>query len=285
MATTDRRGTGDWDHWPFPMEKIYEAAGDWEQQLRGVEKPWLCWNMSPRWSLVQQNLVRSVGWTPVVGSDPRVERPPLATGSIYIDFNQRFQFGEMRFHFVIEWAFLFAPRLAFWHSDLLCRLPIMQQLVQTFESLQDGEMAAVKEERGWKERLKPRSKRYWELVGCTTRGASRSQFEKGSGWWRNFAHHPNCKDANERTKRETYFYEFGVGIMYWKQNYEGKVREIAQPPLDEGHCTGINRKNYVHLTQDKGRTQKYAELDLNFDIEEVVSRLEISQFLPPLQHA
>ena len=281
MVERDRRGVGDWAHWTLPLDSIYEAARQWEAQLKGVDKPWLCWNMSPRWCVVQQKLVRSVGWTPVVGCDPRVPAPPIEPGAILIDFNKTFQFAEMRMHFVLEWAFLYAPRLAFWHSDLLVRQPVMQHLARAFESLKDGEMAAVKERRGLRYLFAKYSKRYWELAGCTTRGASRSQFEHGSSWWRDFAKHPSCTDPAERARRARYYYEFGVAILYWKNNYGGVVRELDQRPLDEGHCTGINRKGYVHLAADNNRVQKYLELDMNFDLDEVVKRLDIEQFAAP----
>src|SRR5438876_4443353 len=80
-------GTGNWKAYTLPLERIYAAAGMWRRQLEGVEKPWLCWNVSPRWSLVQQKLVREVGWTPVVGFDPRAGAPPLIAGALLIDFN------------------------------------------------------------------------------------------------------------------------------------------------------------------------------------------------------
>src|SRR5262249_23480608 len=156
---------------------------------------------------------------PLVGWDPRVGCPPLVEGAIGIEFNKTFGFEEMRPHFVMEWVYLFAPRMAFWHSDLLVREPVMKHLATVFDSLQDGEMAGVKELQGWREKIfERRSKRYWELAGCTTAGASRSQFEKGAGWWRNFSEHPNCPPA-ERPERRKYFYEFGVAIKYWQQHY------------------------------------------------------------------
>jgi hypothetical protein len=70
-------GTGDWEAWGGSIEGIIQAAARWRQQLEGVNRPWLCWNVSPRWCVLQQRLVRSVGWTPVVGYDPRVGPPPV----------------------------------------------------------------------------------------------------------------------------------------------------------------------------------------------------------------
>jgi hypothetical protein len=273
-------GTGNWAHWSLPLEAMFQEVSVWEQQLKGVEKPWLCWNISDRWCITQQNLVKSVGWTPLVGWDPRVGPPPLVDGAIAIDFNKNFKFEEMRPHFVFEWVFRFAPRMAFWHSDLLVRPEVMKHLAEVFESLKDGEMAAVNERLGLRDIIFDyRGKRYWELAACTTRGASKSQFDCGTGWWRNFSEHPNCPPA-EKKKRAKYSYEFGVAILYWKKHCGGIVKELDQKPLDEGHCTGINNKNYVHLTENKSRLKKYAELDLNFDLDEVAKRLGISQYVP-----
>jgi hypothetical protein len=57
-------GTGNWKAYTLPLELMFTAAELWKQQLEGVEKPWLCWNVSGRWCLLQQKLVRHVGWTP-----------------------------------------------------------------------------------------------------------------------------------------------------------------------------------------------------------------------------
>ena len=77
--------------------------------------------------------------------------------------------------------------------------------------------------------------RYFELVGCTTRGASESQFVNGSGWWRNIEYHPNCPDAAEKARRAPYFYDHGVGIMYWKRHYGGRVHAIPPWSVREEH--------------------------------------------------
>ena len=281
MIAKQRPGSGDWSDWSLPLETVYSAAKEWEQQLQGVEKPWLCWNISPRWCLVQQNLVRSVGLTPVVGCDPRAAAPPLVDGAILIDFNEHFQFEEMWFHFPLEWTFLFAPRLAFWHSDLLCRYPVMLNLAETFNGLGDGEIAAVKQRTQWRDAFSLRTRRYWELAGCTTRAASRAQFEAGAGWWRNFALHPQCPDLNEKSKRGRYYYDHGVGVMYWKNHYKGIVRVIDASPLDEGHCTAIGNPRYVQMSAERTTSDKVVELDLNYNLQEVVTRLGISPFALP----
>jgi hypothetical protein len=275
-----RPGTGDWGDWSLPLESVYAAAREWEKALQGIERPWLCWNISPRWCELQQNLVREVGWTPVVGYDPRGDPPPLAPGAVLVNFNEKFGFDEMWLHFPVEWAFLYTDRLAFWHSDLLCRLPVMQRLADLFGSLGDGEMAAVREDKGWRHIFDIRNKRYWELAGCTTRAASRSQFEHGAGWWRHIALHPSCKDPAEKARREKYYYDHGVGVMYWKRNYKGRVREIESKQVDEGHCTAIGKKNYIQLSAERTTSDKIFELDLNYNIREVAERLKIAHLLP-----
>jgi hypothetical protein len=199
-------------------------------------------------------------------------------GSILIDFNSHFGFGVMWPHFPLEFAFLFADRLAFWHADLLCSLDVMRNLKSTFESLPDCAMAAVPDFGGRRNLLRFRHHRYWELVGCTTKSASESQFEHGSGWWRHIKYHPRCTDENERRRRARYYYDSGVGIMYWKRHYGGKVIDIPEKMVAVGHCTSINRKNYRQVNPGGARNLG-AEIDLNFDIEEVAAKLGIAHLL------
>ncbi len=265
-------GAGDWGTFDRPVDELERAAEDWAQSLAGVDRPWLCWNVSSRWCELQQRLALSVGWTPVVGCDPRYASPKVLPGSIAIDFNARFKFKVMYFHFPLEVMHLFADRLAFWHSDLIVRPERMQELARTFEALHDGETSAVKDTGGRRYLLTPSRWRYWELVGCTTRGASRAQWEKGSGWWRPISKHPNAPKS-EIEKRSRYLGDHGFGIMYWKRYYGGKVVELPLRPLLEGHCTSINRPDYKRLTPDGPNRQMGAEIDLNYDIEEVATRL------------
>ena len=274
-----QRGKGNWAEFAHPLETIYEAAKEWESSLAGVERPWLCWNVSDRWCLLQQRLIQQIGWTPVVGFDPRCGPPQtVLPGSVVIDFNARFGFEIMFPHFPLEFAFLFTERLAFWHSDLLCRLDVMHKLKDIFNQLPDGSMAAVRDLGSRRHFYRFRHHRYWELVGCTTRGAGKSQFEHGSGWWRNFQFHPNCKDEKERRRRAKYYYDHGVNIMYWKRNYGGRVIEIPHKLVEEGHCTSINKRNYK-WAQPNGQRNQPAELDRNFDLEQVAAGLGIAHLL------
>jgi hypothetical protein len=127
-------------------------------------------------------------------------------------------------HFPLEFQFLYAPRLAFWHADLLCRPEVMQQLAESFTALRDGEMSAVLDRGGRRNYLNFKSHRFWELCGCTTRTASENQFYNGTGWWRFFDRHIKCVRPEEQARRAKYSYDSGVGILYWKNNYRGCVK-------------------------------------------------------------
>ncbi len=271
-------GKGNWAGFDRSMDEVHEAASEWRQTLAGITRPWLCWNVSDRWCMLQQRLIQEVGWTPVIGFDPRCGPPTKLPGSIVIDFNSRFGFQVMWPHFPLEFAFLFADRLAFWHADLLCTLDTMRYLRDAFESLPDGAMAAVPDKGGRRNFFRFRHHRYWELVGCTTKAASADQFQHGCGWWRYIKDHPQCTDPNERRRRARYYYDSGIGIMYWKRRYGGRVVDIPLKIVGEGHCTSINRKHYRQITPG-GPRNLGAEIDLNFDIAEVAARLGIAHLL------
>jgi len=278
-------GKGNWACFDLPLERIWEAAAEWCQALKGVRRAWLCWAVSDRWCVLQQRLIQEVGWTPVVGFDPRGGQPTCLPGSIAIDFNAHFKFDIMYMHFPLEFAFLFAERLGFWHSDLLCSLDNMRYLRDLFESLPDGALAAVPEKGGRRNFFNFSRHRYWELVGCTTRGASESQFRHGSGWWRHIHCHPSCTDSRERRRRSRYYYDHGTGIMYWKRHYGGKVVDIPLEKVVAGHCTSINKTNYKRVSPgpDGGRSgglqNLVTELDLNYDLSEVAKKLGIAHLL------
>ena len=79
-------------------------------------------------------MARLVNWTPVVGYDPRSGVPAkLVPGAVLIDFNADLKLPILYMHFPIDFIFAFAPRLAFWHSDLLCTRDNMQYLVERFQ--------------------------------------------------------------------------------------------------------------------------------------------------------
>lgn len=273
----NRYGKGNWNGFGMSMDRIVAAADGWRRSLDGIEKPWLCWHVDDAWSKVQQALVVDIGWTPVVGGDPRAGRPPVHPEGIAIDFNRDLALPAMSPMFVLEFIYLFADRLAFWHSDLLIRPEKMRTLASMFDDLEDGQMAAVVERGGWRNVLRSKRHRYWELVGCSTRAASLDQFEKGCGWWMNFAKHPNTPvETAELERRRRYYWDHGVGIMYWARHCGGRVRPIAPSFVEEGHCTRINNREYIATSPSNERRDLSRDLPGNFDIQTVCERLGLT---------
>jgi len=273
-----RYGKGNWNDFKIPLDHIEDAAAAWRQSLTGIEQPWLCWHVDDAWSKVQQALVVDVGWTPLVGGDPRAGSPPVHPKAVAIDFNRDLDLPAMSPMFVLEFIHLFAERLAFWHSDLLVRPEKMRALASMFASLEDGQMAAVIERGGWRNALRSKRHRYWELVGCSTRDASLDQFKNGCGWWMNFAQHPNKPECHQETKRRRrYYWDHGVGIMYWARRYRGHVLPIKPSFVEEGHCTRINRKSYISTSPNNERRDLSKDLSKNFDIRSVCRRLGLDE--------
>ena len=272
--TSGKGGTGDWKAFNRSLDDVYAACAAWKSALGEVKHPWLCWSVNGEWCALQQKLILEVGWTPVVGWDPNcsASRPPIVPGAVAIDFNAPFGFPAMWAHFPLEFAFLWAPCLAFWHSDLLVRINKLEQLAALFRRLKDGEFAAVRSIGGIRNTLNWRTHRYWELIGCTTRSASEHQFLHGCGWWRNFYLHPNAP-PDEVRRRSRYWYEHGVGIMYWKRRYRRRVINLDERTVSEGHCTRIGNPNY-RTDDDKGK-----ELAHNFDLSKEAARLGLARFL------
>ena len=274
-----RLGMGNWAAFNLPLERIYTAAQRWKAIAGGVAKPWLCWNVDDDWCLVQQRLVTAVGWTPLVGTDPRVAQPRLLPNSIFIDFNADFRFPTMWMHFPLEFAFLFVGRLAFWHSDLLVRMEKMRHLADIFDGLADGDVAATQMPFEFSKIFSKKNYRFWELVGCTTREASRSQFEQGTGWWYNFSNHPNCPSEAERARRRKYYWDHGTGIMYWAKRCGGNVVPIAADYVAEGHCTQIGNKQYVRVSPDNHTRFLAQDLRQNFELAKVCGSLGLEALL------
>lgn len=273
-------GTGNWKALPdsgVTLDEILAAAKEWGETLKGVEKPWLCWNVDPHWNVIQQRLVQHVGWTPVVGFDPRIGAPPLEPGALCIDFNRRFGLPTMYMHFPMEFIFLMCDRLAFWHSDFLMRLDKIEGIARRFEDLADGEMAAVRPGQR-RTLLQPTRRRYWELLGCSTRAASRSQFEQGCGWWMKFSDHPSNGPV-QRLWRGIYYWDHGVGIRYWHKHCGGRVQPIPEREVDEGHFTGIGRKDYQRLSPNNYERNMSLELSLNNDLAAACEKLGIGRLL------
>ncbi|WP_026280338.1 hypothetical protein [Thioalkalivibrio sp. ALE31] len=282
---TQRRlaaGRGSWA--ALTREELHVALVDaeerWSPALRGVERPWLCWNVDADWCLVQQRMAAHLGWTPVVGFDPRVGPPPVIKGGVLIDFNEKLQLPSMSMMFPLELAFLFVDdRLAFWHSDLIVRMPLLTKMATRFDQLKPGQTAAVDLRTRWYRRWAGFRGRYWELLGCTTRQASYDQYQKGCGWWRRPAHHPNCPSEEERAARARYMMDHGVGILIWHERHRGDVVPIKAKPLDEGHCTRIGNPRYVAQSPNDVRRDLSKDLSFNYDLQEVCRGLDVTDFL------
>lgn len=231
------------------LAQVSEIASSWAAEFAGIERPWLCWNVDEDWCLVQQRLVESVGWTPVVGFDPRVGPPRrLSPRARAIDFNRHLGLEILYPHFPLEFAFLFCDRLAFWHSDLLVRTEKMAALAQRFAALRDGQTAATWVSPGRRHMFGTKHKRYWELVGCTTRAASADQFEKGCGWWMEYWAHPRQRTPAE-TIRAKYYWDHGAGIYYWHKVENGECDVIRDPHLTEGHFSKMHAKSFVRVRE------------------------------------
>ena len=84
--------SADWEAYQLfgmSLDILLEEAIRWAGRFRGIERPWLCWNVDSNWCVVQQRLVKEVGWTPVVGFDPRAGEPQLVPGAVLMNFNER----------------------------------------------------------------------------------------------------------------------------------------------------------------------------------------------------
>lgn len=274
-----RRGMGNWRAWGSELGGIHEAAAEWKGLLAGVEYPWLCWNVNDDWCLLQQRLVEAVGWTPIVGFDPRVGAPRnLTRTAILVDFNRHFSLPVMYPHFPLEFAFLFTERLAFWHSDLLVRFPKLQQLALEFKRIKNGEMSAVSCV-GWRNLFRPQKQRFWELIGCTTHIASRKQFDSGCGWWLHFYDHPNRSVNAADRKLDSYYWDHGTGIMYWKKKHGGKVIALREKDFAEGHFSQIKFDQYQRVSPNNELRDLRLDLNKNFQLKSCAQKLQLDTFL------
>lgn len=274
-------GKGNWKHFNIDLAVIETVAKEWSAIFEGIQKPWLCWNVDPEWCLVQQKLVQSVGWTPVVGGDPRSKPSILIDGAVGIDFNKHFNLPMMHFLFVAEFSYLFCDKLAFWHSDFIIKEEKIKKIASIFDGLRDGDMCVTDPTRSLKMKLKNESNRYWELMGCTTRQASESQFINGSGWFSNIKYHPNCP-KNDLEKRENAYWDHGSGIKYWAKKYktkDEKVHLIPEKYIEEGHCTRIRNSKYIPQSPNNEKRDLTKDLVHNYSIKEECKRLGLLKFI------
>jgi hypothetical protein len=280
-----KAGSGHWQavrETGFDIGRIATVSTRWRDALRGVSRPWLCWKVDDEWCVVQQKLVQSAGWTPVVGFDPRSGPPKTIVGNaILIDFNAGLDFPVMYPHFPLEFMFMFCDRLAFWHSDLLLRKDFMKDLAERFELIPDGRTVVTNPRTSRRYMFSNSHKRYWELVGCTTRGASRKQFEAGAGWWKSFFAHPNCPNQKEYDRRKGFHQDHGGGIYYWHKYCGGDVAVLNDQDIFDGHFTKIGNPNYKRQFTPRENVLRLmsAELTENFDIRSACAKMGLEDLL------
>ena len=274
--TTGANGTGHWRAWDIPFDTVERAAESWRLAIGGVQKPWLCWNINPRWSLLQQKLIAEFGWTPVVGWDPncRVRSPELVPGAIAIDFNAMFGLKALYPHIPLEFAFLWTSRLATWHADLILPRRKMEAAVALFERVPAGEMTAVLTYGGLRNLLRPRYHRYWEVLAFTTAEASRNQFENGCGWWRGFQR----IRVRPRTVWNAYAGRDSTTIM----DAESATGNGSAAAVSIGCASaGSRAERFSATTLPKYRhaNDKGEEMDLNFDLDAIARRFGLADLM------
>ena len=277
-------GKGNWKGFQVPLEKIIEASERWKKICAGHPKLWLCWNVDPDWCLVQQKLVKEMGWTPLVGGDSRARPAELIDGAIYVDFNE--VLGLPMFHMVlaIEFAFLYVPdKLAFWHSDLLVRRNKLMRIAEKMDRLTDKEMLVTIPGRGVKQRLLGQQRRYWELVACTSKRISAHQFKHGAGWMANIMYHPMTPQTPlEKSRRAKQYYDHGAGVYYWAKHYKPAdciIHTIHEAEVDEGHFSRIRAQNYRSVSPNNARRDLTSELSLNFDLATEAEKLGLGDLV------
>ncbi|MDR3439938.1 hypothetical protein [Telmatospirillum sp.] len=276
-------GQGNWRAFRalgLDLQRVMEIAGGWSASLEGIDRPWLCWNVDDDWCLIQQRLVQMTGWTPLIGFDPRVGPPSrILPGSVVFDFNAHLGLPVLYPHFPLEFAFLFCDRIAFWHSDLLIREEKMRALAHRFGALADGDTAATWVSPGLRHSFSQRKKRYWELVGCTTRQASQDQFRNGCGWWMEYWAHPNQSDGAEI--REKWYWDHGAGVYYWRKRHGGRCVEIPGSDYAEGHFTKIGNSQYKRVREggwSDARRAMSTDIKTYFNLDEACARLGLVDY-------
>ena len=156
----------------------------------------------------------------------------------------------------------------------------MRGLNKLFDELAERQTAATSVNPGLRYAFTQRRNRYWELIGCTTRGASRDQFEKGCGWWMHFWAHPN--QWNGQHVRRQYYWDHGAGIYYWHKRAGGDVVVIPGSDYAGGHFTKIGDKAIVRTYELGGtdaRRSMSEQLVRHFDIHEACTKLDLTDIL------
>lgn len=187
-------------------------------------------------------------------------------------------------HFPLEFVYLFSDVLAFWHSDVLPPKDQMLQIAQDFDSIQPGEIIGVVDAPSIPRRIRrflrgPRqlsyinATRWFEVIGCTTAQASKSQFDSGCGWWRYPQCHPNTSEAVKQLNPHN---EHGVGCWIWTKHFSGRGRSLSVN-IHPYHYND-QRNNPRGLEGDRSfdttsELFKAAELQDNYDLDALADSL------------
>jgi hypothetical protein len=162
---------GNWRGGQLDLETLFKAAHEWKKFCKGHDKIWLCWNVDPDWCLVQQKLVKEMGWTPLVGSDSRAKKAKLIDGAIEIDFNEHLHLPMFHMVLAVEFAFLYIEdKMAFWHSDLLVRREKLKTIAGMMTALGENDMLVTKPSA--RQELLVRTNLCTVLGGCQTSHAT-----------------------------------------------------------------------------------------------------------------
>lgn len=111
----------------------------------------------------------------------------------------------------------------------------------------------------------PGSQRFFEVIGCTTKSASQSQFDHGCGWWRNFQSHPNFKD---NVSPKGFACDHGFGIMHWHRYHGGNTKHVNVSMV--GHADANNTRFTKTKEEDLNSTYSLAQICKYLGIEELL---------------
>jgi len=210
----------------------------------------------------------------VVGNDTNIESPVVLPGSVYVNFNEGLNLPRLLGPFVLEWIFLFADKLAFWHADFLLSKRDMIKAATCFEDLRQGEIAMP-----WSNmrpimrslaRFRPinNSNRLFEVIGCNTREASRQQYAEGLGFWRGLEKHPN----NTSFAADFPHWEHSVGISLWIRRHPNQ-HKLPGVDIRTGHANSWN------LAGLRETTPKQQLLEQHENIRRYAAKLGIEDLL------
>jgi hypothetical protein len=204
----------------------------------------------------------------------------MIKNSIFIDFNKKLKLPTMFFHIPLEFQFLFCNKLAFWHSDFLAPVKIMEKVAACFDSIKDGQYMGVRGRLGMVRTLtylirgEPLPKRWFEVIGCTTCGASKSQYECGCGIWR-IKGHPN---TTERALKMKLYWDNGVGVWLWEKYFGGEAIELPINYAKYHYSSSL--RGYRRVKNKYGQNvifNKHQELNRAFDLKKIIKGLGLPE--------